>query len=303
MQEILTSLTPIFLYFGLGLLLRRTGFADGNHARFLLKFVFFVTLPCLVLLKVSTTVLTQEKLVLPFINIAINFGCMFVTLFVARFVHIDRRTLGSMLVSTMILNNVFMFPFILTAYGDAAFADAVLFDLGNGIMTAVFTYGLAFRYGPAEHSTRTLISKTLQSPLIWALLLAVVLSVTSTELPRLSRSFLAPLAEMTGPLILISLGVFFSPKMKNLQLVAVTIAIRVLLGMAMGIGLATLMGLSGTTFTVVALCAAAPVGFNALTFASLAKLDTELAANILSISIFLGVIYVPILMYLANLWS
>jgi predicted permease len=97
--------------------------------------------------------------------------------------------------------------------------------------------------------------------------------------------------------------VFFSPKMKNLQLVAVTIAIRVLLGMAMGIGLATLMGLSGTSFTVVALCAAAPVGFNALTFASLAKLDTELAANILSISIFLGVIYVPILMYLANLWS
>jgi predicted permease len=124
MQEILASLTPIFLYFGLGLLLRRTGF------------------------------------------------------------------------------------------GDAAFADAVLFDLGNGI--------------------------------------------------------------------------------------ALTLAIRVLIGMAAGIGLAMLMGLSGTTFTVVALCAAAPVGFNALTFASLAKLDTELAANILSISIFLGVLYVPVLMCLAN---
>lgn len=297
-QEILISLTPILLYFGLGLLLRRTGFADGSHARFLLKFVFFITLPCLVLLKISATVLTQEKLVLPVINIAINFGCMLVTLFVARFLHIDRRTLGSMLLSAMILNNVFMFPFILAGFGDAAFADAVLFDLGNGIMMAVFTYGLAFRYGPAEHSTRTLIGKTMQSPLIWALILAVALSVTSTPLPPLSRSFLSPLAEMTGPLILISLGLFFSPKMKNLHLVAITIAIRVLFGLAAGIGLAWLLDLSATSFTVVVLCAAAPVGFNALTFASLAKLDTELAANILSISLFLGVIYVPILMYL-----
>jgi hypothetical protein len=298
MQAILLSLTPIFLYFALGLLLGRSGFADRHHARFLLKFVFFITLPCLVLLKISDTVLTQEKIVLPFINIAINFCCMFVTLLISRFMHINKQALGSMLVSAMIVNNVFMFPFILAGLGDEAFADAVLFDFGNAIMTAVFTYGLAFRYGPGAHSTRTLVAKTLQSPLIWALILAVTLSVTSTGLPPMSRSFLSPLGEMTGPLILISLGVFFSPKMENLLLVTITVAIRMLVGMMTGIGCATLMGLSGTTFTVVALCAAAPVGFNALTFASLAKLDTELAANILSISIFAGVIYVPILMYL-----
>lgn len=298
MQEILTSLIPVFLYFFLGLLLRRVGFADTNHARFLLKFVFFISLPCLVLLKISETTLTQEKIALPFINIVINFSCMAVTLLVARLKHIDRRTLGSMLVSTMVINNVFMFPFILAAYGDAAFADAVLFDFGNAVMTAGITYGMAYRYGPEGHTTSTLIAKTLRSPLVWALILAVVLSVSATEIPRIGRSFLSPLGQMTSPLILISLGLFFSPKMENLLLVTITLAIRIFVGLAVGTGIAALLGLSGTTFAVVALCAAAPVGFTALTFASLAKLDTELSANILSISILLGVIYVPVLMYL-----
>ena len=216
MQGILIKLIPIFLYFGMGIAFRRLGFADTSHARFLLKFVFYVSLPCLVLLKVSETTLSQEKIVLPFINIAINLACMSATLLLSRLKHIDRQTLGSMLVSTMIINNVFMFPFILAGYGDDAFADAVLFDFGNAIMAAGFTYGLAFRYGPEESTTRTLITKTLRSPLVWAVVLAVILSVSATEIPPIGKNFLSPLGQMTSPLVLISLGLFFSPKLENL---------------------------------------------------------------------------------------
>jgi predicted permease len=301
MPELLISLTPVFLFFGLGLLLRTLGFADTSHARFLLKFVFYISLPCLVLLKISETTLTQEKIALPFINIAVNLACMFVTLLVARLKKIDRRTLGSMLVSTMIVNNVFMFPFILAGYGDDAFADAVLFDFGNAVMSAGFTYGLSFRYGPEGHTTGTLIAKTLRSPLVWALVLAVTFSTSATEIPRIGKSFLAPLGQMTSPLILISLGLFFSPKMEKLMLVTIALAIRIFVGIAIGAGIAMVLGLSGMTFAVVVLCSAAPVGFNALIFSSLAELDTEFAANILSISVFLGVLYIPVLMYLFQL--
>ena len=298
MREILINLVPVFGYFGLGLLLRGTGFADTGQAKFLLKFVFFVTLPCLVLVKISATTLSGDKALLPLINIIVNLACMSLMLLFARFREIDRQSLGAMLISAMIVNNAFMFPFILAGFGDEAFADAVLFDFGNAIMTAGFTYGVAFKYGPEAHTTRTLIAKTLLSPLFWALVLAVLLSITATGLPRISIRFLSPLAEMTSPLIMISLGIFFSPRMKNLSLVGVTIAIRMLAGLVTGIAIATLLGLSGTTFAVVALCSAAPVGFNALTFASLAELDTRLAADVLSLSILIGVIVVPILMYL-----
>lgn len=106
---------------------------------------------------------------------------------------------------------------------------------------------------------------------------------------------------MTSPLILIALGVFFSPRFGRLGLIGLTLAVRMLAGLAVGWFAGRLLGLDGSTLAVVALCSAAPVGFNALTFASLAKLDTELAADILSLSIFLGVIYIPVLMYLFKL--
>lgn len=298
MQEILANLLPVFGYFALGLLLRAVGFADAGQARFLLKFVFFVTLPCMVLVKIAAVTLSGDKVLLPLINIGVNLACMALVLLLARVRNIKRSELGSMLISAMIVNNAFMFPFILAGFGDAGFADAVLFDFGNAILTATLTYGLAFRFGPDNHGTGTLIVKTLQSPLIWSLLLAVLLSLGQIPLPRLALGFLAPLGDMTSPLILIALGVFFSPRFGRLGLIGLTLAVRMLAGLAVGWGLGRLLGLEGSTLAVVALCSAAPVGFNALTFASLAKLDTELAAEILSLSIFLGVIYIPVLMFL-----
>jgi predicted permease len=47
---------------------------------------------------------------------------------------------------------------------------------------------------------------------------------------------------------------------------------------------------------VVALCSGAPVGFMALTYSSLAKLDTELSSSAVSISILAGLIYFPLIM-------
>ncbi len=194
-----------------------------------------------------------------------------------------------------------MFPFILAGFGGEGFADAVLFDFGNAVFTTTFTYALAFRYGPEGHAGRTLITKTLRAPLFWALLLAVLLSISATELPSVIKNTLQPLGQMTSPLILISLGIFFTPKLDGFKLIAVAIAIRMVFGLLAGASIAKLVGLEGTTFTVVALCSAAPVGFTVLTFSSLAKLNTEFTAGVLSLSILIGVIYIPLLMFLFQL--
>jgi predicted permease len=298
MNTIFVKLSPIFLFFVLGIFLNKIRFADADKADFLLRLVFFVTLPALVLLRLSQTPITVDKIYLPLINIAINLCCMAVTLVVARFTHIERKTMGAMLVSTMIANNVFMFPFIMAGFGSAGFADAVLFDFGNGLTTATITYLVAFRYG-SEQTGRatTMILRLVQSPLFWAFIIAIGMSFLSIGLPAFLSQFLDGIGQMTSPLILIALGIFFRPQFANFKLVSLTISIRVGLGLAVGIGLARALGLHGQTFAVVALCSAAPVGFMALTFAAIAQLDKAFASRIVSVSILLGVIYVPILMY------
>ena len=211
---------------------------------------------------------------------------------------LDRKSAGTLLVNTGILNNSFMFPFILAIYGQAGFADAILFDFGNALMMATFVYAQAFKYGGEPGGGWTMLLRIMKSPLVWSLLIAIVLGLSGSVVPAPVLTIITPLAQMTGPLILVALGVFFSLKIANLPLALLTAGIRLGGGLVAGLLLATMLGLEGTTYAVIVLCCAAPIGFNALTYSSLAKLDTDLSASAVSISILAGLLYIPVLILL-----
>ncbi|MEY4640207.1 MAG: hypothetical protein RLZZ227_201 [Pseudomonadota bacterium] len=298
MPAILLQLLPVFAYFGLGMLIKRAGIAERAHGDFLLRFVFFVTLPMLILNSVPNLVFSADKALLPLINISVNAVCMGLAWTAIRVRKLDRKTAGTLLVNTGILNNSFMFPFILAVYGQEGFADAILFDFGNAMMMATFVYAQAFKYGGEPGGGWTMLIRILKSPLVWSLFIAIALAVTDTALPTPLLAIIAPLAQMTAPLILIALGIFFSLKIANLPLALLIAGIRLGGGLVAGLALATLLGLEGTTYAVVVLCCAAPIGFNALTYTSLAKLDAELSASAVSISILAGLVYIPVLILL-----
>lgn len=295
MSDILLQLLPIFVYFGLGLLLRQQGLTNRDHADFLLRFVFFVALPLLILRSVSAIAFTADKAILPLLNIGVNFGCLGAGLLAGRLLKLERKQLGTVLVCTALVNNSFMFPFVLAVHGQDGFADAILWDFGNAIMMATFVYALAFRYGGEPQHGWTMLLRVLKSPLVWSLVISVVLSLTRTPLPPRLLQVINPLADMMAPLILIALGVLTSLRISQPLNTLVTIGIRMVFGLFCGILLATLVGLEGTTFKVVALCAGAPIGFNAITLCSMTKLDTELGASSVSLSILAGLLWIPVL--------
>jgi predicted permease len=296
MSAILLQLLPIFTYFGLGMLIKRLGVAERPHGEFLLRFVFFVTLPLLILTSVPNLAFTANKALLPLINIAVNLICMGLAWLAIRARKLDRKTAGTLLVNTGILNNSFMFPFILAVYGQAGFADAILFDFGNALLMATFVYAQAFKYGGEPGGGWTMLVRIMKSPLVWSLFISVALALSGAALPAPVLTIITPLAQMTAPLILIALGIFFSLKVANLPLALSIAGIRLGGGLVAGLVLATVLGLEGTTYAVIVLCCAAPIGFNALTYCSLAKLDTDLSASAVSISILAGLIYIPVLM-------
>lgn len=298
MPAILLQLLPVFVYFGIGMLARRAGIAEKAHGEFLLRLVFFVTLPLLILTAVPGIAFTWEKALLPGVNVGINLVCMGIALAVTRLRGYDRITTGTLLVNTGIVNNSFMFPFILAIYGQSGFADAILFDFGNAVMIATFVYALAFSYGGAQHGRWTMLVRIMKSPLVWSLFISVGLALTGIGLPAIVLTAITPLGQMTGPLILVALGIFFSLTLANLPLALLTASIRMGGGLLAGLTLATLLGLESTTFAVVVLCSAAPIGFNALTYCSLAKLDTDLSASAVSISLLAGLVYIPVLIVL-----
>jgi hypothetical protein len=298
MAEIILKLAPIFFFFLIGVLLRLVGVAKKSDGDFVLRLAFFVTLPLLILLTLQEATLSAEKAWLPVANIVVNLLCLGTMLLLTRPMRLPKATVGAMAMNTMIVNNAFMFPFILAVYGESGFADAVLFDFGNAIMVATVTYATAFRYSDQPYDKFSMLKRIAKGPLFWALAIGIVLSTTGTPLPDSVVEIVDPVARMTAPLILIALGIFFSLTLTQLRLVGLTLFIRMGLGFVFGLGFAALVGLEGDTFVIVALCSGAPIGFMALTFSSLAKLDTELTTTAVSLSILFGLIYVPLLMLL-----
>lgn len=286
------------MIFALGVLVKKIHFTTAEQGAFLLKLVTFVTLPSLILATISSVDFSIEKIYLPFISVAVILGCMTAALLFLRTRHIPDQTKGSILVSTMIINNVYMFPIIFARFGESALADAVLFDFGNAIMVSTVTYVKAFQYNPDKKHSSSVSAKLFKSTLFWSVIAALTINLLSVPLPSVIRDFLLLIGKLTGPLTLLGLGIVFSPKVEHLGLVSPTLFIRMFIGMCIGGLLGHFLGLEGTTFIVVTLCSGAPIGFVSVSFASVAKLDAEFTSSAISASLIVSIVFIPLIMYL-----
>ena len=237
MSDLINNLLPIFLIFFLGYICQRIGFLTKDNADLFLKLFFYLVLPAVVLLSVSQTSLTIELLALPVITIILTTISYFIANFSRRFFNMPPKTTGVFLIGSTILNGAFVYPFILAIYKEQGLAIAYLFDFGNALVAFSFAYYLACHYGNSgtKLSRKEIYKKFLLSPPLLALTVAVILNLTGVQLPAGAYGFLRALGGMTTPLIMLSLGIYFSPKIVNPGPLFTVIGIRILGGLVMGI--------------------------------------------------------------------
>jgi predicted permease len=296
MTEVFLKLSPIVLTYALGIVLRRAGVFRKNDAEIMLKLVFYVALPALIVLSVSRVEITPRLAAIPVVGAVIVVSTLGLAHIVGRGFALERKTFGVTIIGSMIMNTSFIFPFVLVAYGEEGFAEAVIFDVGNALLVMTLVYYLACRYGDEESGSRGALRRVASSPPLWALAAGLALNAADVTIDSRITSFLTLTGSMLIPLVMLALGVHFSPRIARWPLVVAVLATRSGGGLAVALLLSWILGLEGLSRAVVLVCGAAPVGFNTLVFASMTGLDVDLAAELLSISILLGVIFVPILM-------
>lgn len=297
------TLLPILLYFLAGILLRSAGLGTRDHARFVFRLVFFVTLPALAFQTIVDAGLTGDSVLLPFAGFAVNLLCAAAAVAYARVAGLEAPQAGAVILGAAIVNMAFMYPFILAVLGATALAEAVLFDIGNAIFVATVAYTIALRYGGAAGpSVVSSLNKMLRSPLFIALAAAIVFNVFDLAVPPWLIEVLAPLAAATIPLILIGLGLSFSVSRLEDSLPIHTVILRMLVGFIAGIVVAWAFGFAGMTAVVVIASAAAPVGFNSVTLASIGSLDIEQSVAALSLSVAVGLVTATLLLIAGARW-
>ncbi len=298
------SLHVFIVMFVIGLLLRSCGILTKAHADRLAAFVFSVSLPATILVSLDPVALTSTAWKLPLAACLITLPMVFCSWRLARLLSLPRETHGGFVLATSSINSVyFAFPVTLATFGEEGLTYAVLFDLGQTTLTLTVLYGLALWHSAQVPTRRSAAIRFLSSPPLWALAFILAVKLSGQHLPLWLPELLKPLHITTTPLasLVLGLSISFSTIRRTAHLAIVGVAMRIGGGLLLGLMAVWVLELTGVERAVVLLIAAMPSAVSALIIAAEARLDEELVASIVALSISLGVLMIPWLPRLAVL--
>ena len=296
MNDFILKIIPIVVIFFLGYIFKRVRLFAKEDADLLLKVVFNVTLPALTFLSISRVELDTRYLFLPLIAMATVFITYIPARFFGKFLKLEPKTLGVFMIGIMIMNTGFTMPFLIAAFGDEGLAVYTIFDFGNSFLIFTFIYYHAIKYGDFK-GHKIPIKKFFNLPPIWGLIGGLVVNFINIKMPLAAINFLEIVGTPTAFLVMLSLGIYFTPRIAEFGKVGLVLFLRIGVGLMLGYCFTLIFNLDGLLRTLVIVFCGAPVGYNTLVFASRENLDKEFAASIVSISLLLGIIYVPILLW------
>lgn len=298
MLETGLKLLPIVVMFWLGFMGRRYGYLDARHAGQFLRLVANLGLPCLIIAAFSRIEFKPVYISLPFYAMATVMLMWPAAWLTGRSLRMPVRTLGTFIVGAMILNLAFITPYIITVWGSHGFIHIALFDFGHSIIVLTLVSAIACRYGHDRARWLYMLRRIVTFPPFLALFYVILSRQLGLVLPAPVLEGAYWLGYLVMLLVVVAMGIYLDlQRLWNRQVMAILL-LKPGLGMLIGLGMVGLFRLDGMIKTTVILGCMAPVGFNTLIYAQREKLDTEFAAHIASLTVLLGLLYVPLLIFI-----
>jgi malate permease and related proteins len=292
------SLQAFIVIFVVGALLRSFSLLKKTHAERLASIVFSVSLPATILLSLDRVTFAPTAWKLPLAACLVTLPLVFCTWLLTRPFQLSRPAQGGFLLATGCINSVyFAYPVVLATLGEEGLAQAVLFDLGQTTLTLTALYALALWFGGPSFTLRPAMVRFVSSPPLWALCGVLMLKLFGLHLPSWLREGLTPLHLTTTPLasLVLGLSISLSAVRRTAQLALAGVVMRMGGGLVFGSVAAFLLGLAGLERAIVILVAAMPSAVMAVIFATETRLDEELVASIVALSLCVGVASLPFL--------
>lgn len=291
-----TSLQAFLVLFLLGASLRFYAVLTKTHAERLGRFVFSVSLPATILVSLDRVAFAPTAWKLPLAACLVTLPLVLLSWPLARLLHLSRPTQGGFLLSIGCINSVyFAYPVTLATFGEEGLARAIFFDLGQTTVTLTILYTLASWHGAASPSAGSSLTRLLSAPPLWALSFILALKFAGFNLPSWLHDGLTPVHLTTTPLASLVLGLSISldAVRRTWLLTSLGVTARMLGGLLLGWMAAWLLDLTGMERAIVILIAGMPSAVTAVIFATETRLDEDLVASIVALSICLGVALLP----------
>lgn len=298
MLEIFTTkLMPIILYFLIGYSLKRFGVLKKEEAGVLIRLVFYLMSPTVIITSMSSMKFSETLIYYPISAICIHIFMYFLTLIIANKLKISDKEKVIFRGSTLIMNMTFVLPFFIVFFGEENVYLLSLFDAGNLLMVTTVVYSI---FITNSGSLLNKIKTVLKSPLIISMIIGALLNITGIRLPRGVEITIQNIASITGTVIMIALGAYFTPKFSKLKLSVIVILVKMLGVLFIGTILGKVLPIDEMGKMLILLGAMSPVGNNVLSYALITDGDVEMATNVISLSNIVSFIAISVLLVLFN---
>lgn len=294
LEIILEKLMPIILFFIIGYTLKMLKILSKEDASVLLKLIFYLMSPAVIIISVSSMEFTKTLIYYPIAAICIHCVMIVIGIIFSKFLKLTDNERKIFRGGTLIMNMTFILPFFIVFFGEKNVYLLSLFDAGNLVMITTIVYSIFV--SQKDDSIKDKMIKIVKSPLIIALAIGIIINVTKVTIPEGIRITLQQIASVTGVLIMIALGAYFTPKFSRLKLSLIIIAVKVIGILIVGTIVGRVLPLDEMGRTIILLGALSPVGNNILTYVFITDGDMELAINVVSLSIILSFINVSLLL-------
>lgn len=284
---IVNTVSPIFLIVVLGWALRKIGVIHEEFIRQSTKFVFNVTLPVLIFLKLATvdfSTIFDGKI------IVLVYGCMFIIFFLswllAKIFIIKGTGRGVFIQGGFWPNNVIIgLALIMNIFGEDAVSKMVMilvFLIPLDYMLSVVALTISDRREKRSTEVLNMIKSIALNPVIIAAILAIVFSLIIIPIPKVLINTGNYLAAITLPLALIGVGgtlrIKYLQKTSFITLGASIIKLIVAPLVATIIGYS--IGYTGTDLGIIYIIFACPTAIVSYVLADAMTPHGEIAGNI-----------------------
>lgn len=285
--ELFAVMAPVFFGASLGFFWKRLGY--DYPVDFITRLVFNIGTPTLILAALGNAEIDARSFGQTMLGTLLVLGIMAAGSFLmAKLLRKDWKVL----ISPMMYPNTgnMGLPVVLYAFGKAGFAYAITIMVSVALVQFTFGAMLASRSG---RPLRTL----LRTPTVYAILIATVLLLTGTTLPRWLSNTVDLLSGFSVPLMLITLGVSLaSIQVRSLASGLEFSLLRIPAAALAAFGVSQLIGLPPLAQSVLILQMSMPVAVYNYLFAQRARREPEYVAGLVFCSTLLSFLYLPVLL-------
>ncbi|GAB2616088.1 AEC family transporter [Emticicia sediminis] len=277
---------------GLGFFLKKYNFITEKEGKTISKFLMHTTFPALMIVSTARVKLDSSLLLIPLFCIV--FCSIMIAVAWIWFAKYPNDLRGILTMGAGGLNvGLFGFPIIEGLFGKEAMVYAVMFDIGNTIMTFGVVYPIG-SYFSANHKGLpefgTLIKKIFRLPPVLGMVIGLLINVSHIEMPTLFFDFLDTIAKANKALVLLLMGIYLSFELNKKQMIAISkvLVIRYAIGILFVLGIYFSLSHDTLLYAVLIICVMLPSGMTILPFSDELNYDSRIAGTLVNISLLIS---------------